>query len=147
MNVGDLDHLLRASELARERCQAAAGRRGSRLRASAYAGGALCSATARNASPSRRYKRAELGLANARRIRQHRLEYRLQLAGRAGDDAQHLRGRGLLLQRLAQIIGALPQLVKQPRVLDGDHRLLGEIVDQFDLLVGERPDFLAVDDY
>ena len=29
-------------------------------------------------------------------------------------------GRGLLLQRLGQIVGALAQLVEQPRVLDGD---------------------------
>ena len=33
---------------------------------------------------------AELGLAHARGIRQHGLEHRLQLAGRARDDAQHL---------------------------------------------------------
>ena len=43
---------------------------------------------------------AELGLAKSRRIRQHGLEHRLQLAGRAGDDLQHLGGCGLLLQRL-----------------------------------------------
>ena len=36
------------------------------------------------------------------------------------------RGRGLLLQRLGKIVGALAQLVEQPRVLDGDHRLVGE---------------------
>ena len=46
----------------------------------------------------------------------------------------------------SQIVGALPQLVEQPRVLDGDDRLGGEVLDQLDLLVGERPDFLAVDD-
>ena len=46
---------------------------------------------------------------------------------------QHLRGRGLLLQRFAQ-------LVEQPGVLDGDDRLVGESGDQLDLLVGEgRP--------
>ena len=37
------------------------------------------------------------------------------------------RGRGLLLQRLGQIVGALAQLVEQPRVLDGDDGLGGEI--------------------
>ena len=37
------------------------------------------------------------------------------------------------------------QLAEQPRVLDGDDRLGGEVLDQLDLLVGERPDFLAVD--
>ena len=33
-----------------------------------------------------------------------------------------------------QIVGALAQLVEQPRVLDGDHRLRGEVLKQFDLL-------------
>ena len=37
------------------------------------------------------------------------------------------------------------QLVEQPRVLDGDHGLGGEVLHQFDLLVGERADLLAID--
>ena len=56
------------------------------------------------------------------------------------------RGRGLLLQRLAEIVGALAQLVEQPRVLDGDDGLGGEVLHQLDLLVGEGPDLLAIDD-
>ena len=44
----------------------------------------------------------------------------------------------LLLQRL-------PQFVEQPRVLDGDDGLGGEVRDQRDLLVGEGANFLAVD--
>ena len=55
------------------------------------------------------------------------------------------RGRGLLLQRLGQIVGALAQFVEQPRVLDGDDRLGGEVLHQLDLLVGERPHLLAID--
>jgi hypothetical protein len=51
---------------------------------------------------------AELGLADASRILQHRLEHRLQLARRTTNDAQHLRRRSLLLQRLGEIVGALP---------------------------------------
>src|SRR5262249_35875734 len=81
---------------------------------------------------------AELGFADARGILQHRAEYRFELAGRARDDTQHLRRRGLLRQGLAQ-------LVEQPRVLDGDACLAGEAREQFDLLVGERADLLAVD--
>ena len=83
-------------------------------------------------------KIAKLGLADARGVLQHRLEHRLQFARRARDDLQHVGGRGLLLQRLAQ-------LVEQPRVLDRDDGLGGEVRDQLDLLVGERPDLLAVD--
>ena len=37
------------------------------------------------------------------------------------------------------------QLVEQPRVLDGDHGLGGEVLNQLDLLIGERPHLLAVD--
>jgi hypothetical protein len=44
---------------------------------------------------------AEMRLADAHRICQHRLKDRFELARRAADDAEHLRGRGLLLQRLA----------------------------------------------
>ena len=58
---------------------------------------------------------------------------------------KHLGGRGLLLERLGEVAGALAQLVEQPGILDGDDGLLGEIGHQLDLLVGERPDLLAVD--
>ena len=44
---------------------------------------------------------------------------------------QDLGGGGLPLQRLLR-------LVEQPRVLDRDHRLVGEGLEQRDLLVGER---------
>ena len=37
----------------------------------------------------------------------------------------------------AQIVRALAQLVEQPRVLDGDDGLSGEVLDQLDLLVSE----------
>ena len=43
---------------------------------------------------------AEFGLANAVAFASIVWNTGLQLAGRARDDPQHLRGRGLLLQRL-----------------------------------------------
>ena len=52
--------------------------------------------------------------------------------------AQDLRGRRLLLQRLGQLAIARLQLLEQPHVLDRDHRLVGEGLQQLDLLVGER---------
>ena len=64
---------------------------------------------------------AEFGFADARGIFQHGIEDRLQLAGRRADDAQHVRSRRLLLQRL-------PQLIEQPRILDGDNGLGGKIL-------------------
>ena len=78
-------------------------------------------------------------------------EHRLKIAGRTADNLEHLRGGRLLLQRFcevgrafAKVVGALAQFVEQPRVLDGDDGLRGEILDQFDLLVGEGTNFLTV---
>ena len=64
---------------------------------------------------------AELGVAEPCCVRQQGLEHGLELAGRTGDDAQHLGRGGLLLQRFAQ-------LVEEARVLDGDDRLRGEVL-------------------
>ncbi len=55
------------------------------------------------------------------------------------------RRRGLLLQRLGEIVGALAQLGKQPRVLDRDDGLRGKTFDQLDLVRGERLHLLFVD--
>ena len=41
---------------------------------------------------------------------------------------------------------ALLLRLEQPRVLDGDHRLIGEGLDQLDLLLGERPYGSALQD-
>ncbi len=55
-----------------------------------------------------------------------RIEDRLDVRRRLADHAQDLARRGLLLQRLAEIAVARLQLLEQPRVLDRDHRLVGE---------------------
>ena len=49
------------------------------------------------------------------------------------------RGRRLLLQGLGERAVALLQLLEQPGVLDGDHGLVGEGLQQRDLLLGEGP--------
>jgi hypothetical protein len=63
----------------------------------------------------------------------------LEIAGRGIDDLQHLGGRSLLLQSLAR-------LGQESRVLHRDDRLRREILQQRDLLVGERSNLLAVQD-
>jgi hypothetical protein len=73
---------------------------------------------------------AELGLTDARGILQHGLEDRLQLARGTRNHAQYVRGRGLLLEGLAQ-------LVEQARVLDSDDGLPREARDDIDVLVCE----------
>ena len=73
------------------------------------------------------------------------VEDRLHVGGRAADDAEHLGGRRLMLQRLAQFCVALLEFLEQPDVLDGDHGLVGEGFEQCDLLVSERTDLRAAD--
>ena len=81
---------------------------------------------------------ATVRLAKPRGRLDQRVKHRLQVESRAADGLEHVGGRGLLLQRLAE-------LSEQAGVLDSDNGLAGEVLDQLDLLVGERADLLAVD--
>ena len=54
------------------------------------------------------------------------LQHGVQVECGPADDLQHIAGRGLVFERLLEIAGALAQLVEQPRILDRDHRLVGE---------------------
>ena len=75
-------------------------------------------------------QRTHIEVTNPVRLLQDHLEHRRQIAGRGVDDLQHLGRRCLLLQRL-------PLFGDQARVLDRDHRLIGEGADELDLPVGE----------
>src|SRR5262249_30483728 len=86
-------------------------------------------------------ERGELGLAHPRRIRQHGLKYGFKLTGRARYDLQHLRRRRLLLERLGELARALLLCLKQPHVLDRDHRLVGERPEKRNLLIRKRINF------
>src|SRR5262249_60882210 len=79
-----------------------------------------------------------IGLTQACGRFDQRLKHRPEVECRAADDFQHVGSSGLLLQRLAK-------LIEEAGVLNGDDSLVGEVLDQFDLLVGERTDFLAID--
>ena len=68
----------------------------------------------------------------------------MQIGGRGGDDPQYFGRRGLLLQRLVQIVVAPLQFLEQPGVLDRDHRLISERLQERDLSVGERANRQAV---
>src|SRR5215831_15618696 len=50
-----------------------------------------------------------------------------------------------MLQRLAQFRVALLDLLEQPHVFDGDHRLIGEGLEKSDLLFRKRPNFGSAD--
>src|SRR5262245_1315176 len=60
--------------------------------------------------------------------------HRLDVRRRAGDHAQDFTRRGLLFERFVE-------LLEQPHVLNGDHRLIGEGFEQLDLSLCERTDF------
>src|SRR5262249_33520583 len=75
-----------------------------------------------------------------------RIEHGLQIEGRAADDLEHISRGCLLLEGLGEIIGALPEFIEQPRVLDRDNCLRRKIRQQLDLLVAARPPLLTMDD-
>ena len=76
---------------------------------------------------ARRAERCKFASQSRAADSDQRVEHGLQVEGRAADDLEHVGGRGLLLKRFAQF-------VEQPRVLDGDDGLIGEVSDQRDLL-------------
>ena len=67
------------------------------------------------------------------------LEHRLRVRRRAGDDLEDIGGRRLPFQRLAG-------LIEQPRVLDGDRRLIGEALLKRQFIVGEWCEVVAEND-
>ena len=76
--------------------------------------------------------------AEAVHLLQDCVKHRREIAGRAVDDPQYLRGRGLLLQGFAG-------LGQKARVLHRYDRLRREILQQCDLLVRKWTHFLAVE--
>ena len=73
------------------------------------------------------------------------VKHRLHVGRRAADDAEHLGGRGLMLQGLAQFRVAFLQFFEQPHVLDGNDGLVCEGLQQSDLLLREWADCGAPD--
>src|SRR5262249_4523080 len=75
--------------------------------------------------------------AEAVRLLQDCVEYRREVTWRRVDDLQNFSGRCLLFE-------SYTRFGDQPHVLDRDDRLRGKVLQQPDLLVGERPDFAPV---
>ena len=82
---------------------------------------------------------AKLGVADPYGFLQHSRKHGVDIAGRAANDLEHLRGGRLLLQRLGKLSRPLLLRLEQPRVLYRDHSLVSEGLDQLDLLVSEWP--------
>ena len=73
------------------------------------------------------------------------VEDRLHFGWRTADNIEHLARRSLLLQRFLQLARSRLHLLEQPRVLDGDHGLVGEGLEQIDLPISEQSYFGASD--
>src|SRR5215469_10417822 len=77
------------------------------------------------------------GATEPDRLFEHRIEHRREIARRGIDDLQYLRSRRLLFERLAC-------LGDQPGVFHRNHGLRGEILQESNLLVRERSNFMAI---
>src|SRR5262249_57442548 len=75
--------------------------------------------------------RGVVGVTKAASRFNESLQYRLEIEGGAADDLEHVGGGGLLLQGLAQLLGAL---LEPSHVLDRDHRLLARRLNPPSLL-------------
>ena len=88
--------------------------------------------------------RATVGASEASRVRDDRGQHLLEVE-RRGDGLADLAERTLLLDRLRQLARALLQLLEQAGVLDGDDGLVGERLQQRDLMLGERTYLVTTD--
>ena len=144
-DVADL-HRLAGHRHPPERTLALADRRGpQRRRPARRAGGpSRAGGTPRAPRRTRRSRRRPCRRAAVARetiVREHGLEVERR-ADRLPDLAQRLAARPPTAS--ARAVRA-SQLLEQPHVLDRDHRLVGEGLQQLDLLVGERPGLGAAD--
>jgi hypothetical protein len=96
---------------------------------------------------------AQCGLAQARRAGDDCVEHGLNIGRRARDHAQDFARGGLLIERLGDLgmgcregLVLLLELREQADILDGDDGLVGECLQQGNVLIGERPRLGPVDD-
>jgi len=90
--------------------------------------------------PAAEWRRIEAGLIQ--RITTLGL-FLLDICRRASDDAEDLARRHLLFERRREITVARLQLAEEPHVLDRDHRLIGEGLEERDLVVSEAAGLAA----
>ncbi len=85
--------------------------------------------------------RARVGSQQADGAGHDRVEHRSDVRLRAADDTQDVAGGGLCVQRRGQLAVARLQLGEQADVLDGDHRLVGEGLDELYLRITVGAEF------
>jgi hypothetical protein len=79
----------------------------------------------------------EIPLTQACRALRDHVKDGLHVGRRLADNLEDLAGGRLLLQGRGQLAIARLELAEQPHVLDGDHRLVGERLEQLHVRVGE----------
>ena len=79
------------------------------------------------------------GRTQPHRVLGERLEDRLEIERRPPDHLEQFAGRGLLLERGPQLAVPRPELLEQANVLDGDHGLIAEGLQELDMAGGELP--------
>ena len=72
---------------------------------------------------------------------QERVEHRLRVRLGVRDCAENLARCGLLVERRHKLAIAGLEFFEQAHILDGDHGLIGEGLQQADLFLRERPGF------
>ena len=87
----------------------------------------------------RRINRTSSRITQPRGAFRDRIQHRLNIRRRAGNDAQDFTRRSLLLERFLEFL-------KQPNILDRDDGLVGEGFEQLDLRRGEGAHFDATCD-
>src|SRR5215471_17094371 len=70
------------------------------------------------------------------------IEHWLHVSCRTADNVQHGAGRGLVFEGFLQFAFAYLLGLEQPRVLNRDGGLGGEVAEQLDLFIAEGPDLL-----
>ena len=86
-----------------------------------------------------------LGFADLRRVLGNRSQYRLDVAGRTGNHPQDFADCCLMLKRFCEIARLGLHFVEQACILDRDHSLVGEGLEQLDVIGGECAGLLAGD--
>src|SRR5215470_1517033 len=81
---------------------------------------------------------AKLSSTQSRRTLRNHIEHRPGICWRSADRLEHVACGRLVLQGLCRIACSRLHLFEQPRVLDGDDGLVGERLNEFDLLTRER---------
>ena len=84
-------------------------------------------------------------IAQAQRGRDEAIQNRIEIEGCPADRLEDIRRRRLLLQQLLEVARLCLNLVEQAHVFDRDHRLVGEGLEQLDVMRGEVSGLLAGD--